>query len=307
MPLPSSGAISLNDVNIELGRASGATISMNESAVRTLFGAGASGTAMSMSQGYGKSNRVTVTLNITSNTTNYNIFNNRGGSYVAGTTDVIVNVASGVVVSATATNVFAMETGTGWTTGDTIRINNSGTIVGRGGTGGPVWGSFTSTSPGTPGGAAMRFQFATSVNNTGIIGGGGGGGGHGAGNSGLGYPGAPGGGGGGFGARGGTWNNNFAADGTATAGGRGNNGWDSAGGAGGAAGVNGGVGGQGSGAVNGAGGGGGGVGASGGAGGRGNGGGWTNFGAGGGAGAATNGAPTFVSWVATGTRYGSIN
>ena len=38
MPLPSSGAISLSQVNVELGRTSTATISMNETAVRNLFG-----------------------------------------------------------------------------------------------------------------------------------------------------------------------------------------------------------------------------------------------------------------------------
>lgn len=53
MALPSSGAISLSAVNTELGQSSTATISMNDTNVRTLFGR--SSGAISMSDGYGKS------------------------------------------------------------------------------------------------------------------------------------------------------------------------------------------------------------------------------------------------------------
>jgi hypothetical protein len=59
MTLQTSGAISLNNVNVELGRSGTASINMNETAVRTLAGK-ASG-AISMSDFYGKSN-ATVTL-----------------------------------------------------------------------------------------------------------------------------------------------------------------------------------------------------------------------------------------------------
>jgi hypothetical protein len=53
MTLQSSGAISLANVNVELGRSSTTNISLNESAVRTLAGV-ASGT-ISLSNLYGKS------------------------------------------------------------------------------------------------------------------------------------------------------------------------------------------------------------------------------------------------------------
>ena len=62
MTLPASGnSISLNQVNTELGRTATATIDMNDSAVRTLFGVGGSGTAISMSSGFGKS-AITISL-----------------------------------------------------------------------------------------------------------------------------------------------------------------------------------------------------------------------------------------------------
>ena len=54
MTLPASGAISFNAINVELCRAGGAQLSLNDSAVRTLFGQ-ASG-AVCMNTGHGKSN-----------------------------------------------------------------------------------------------------------------------------------------------------------------------------------------------------------------------------------------------------------
>ena len=60
MTLQSSGAISLGNVNTELGRSATATISLGETAVRTLAGV-PSGT-ISLSNLYGKSNAPPVTF-----------------------------------------------------------------------------------------------------------------------------------------------------------------------------------------------------------------------------------------------------
>ena len=58
MALPASGAISFRDINVELNLSPTAQISLNDAAVRTLFGI-ASG-AIAMGAGYGKSNRAAI-------------------------------------------------------------------------------------------------------------------------------------------------------------------------------------------------------------------------------------------------------
>lgn len=60
MTLQSSGAISLSNVNTELGRSATATISLGEAAVRTL--AGVPSGPISLSDLYGKSNAPPVTF-----------------------------------------------------------------------------------------------------------------------------------------------------------------------------------------------------------------------------------------------------
>jgi hypothetical protein len=58
MTLPASGAITLNNVNVELGLSGTAAITMNDTVVRTLFGV--SSGAIAMSDGYGKSNAYNI-------------------------------------------------------------------------------------------------------------------------------------------------------------------------------------------------------------------------------------------------------
>jgi hypothetical protein len=85
MPTP-TGTISLNDVNIELGRSSGSNINMNDSAVRTLAGVGGSGTVISMNDLRGKSS---LTVNYPDSATG-SFF----GSDYCGSADVQVDAPS---------------------------------------------------------------------------------------------------------------------------------------------------------------------------------------------------------------------
>ena len=131
--------------------------------------------SISIGSFYGTSKRYTVTLTISSNTTNYNLQTSSVSGYTSGWTDVTVNINSGVTVNASGGN--SSFTVTGFASADTILISNSGTIQGAGGGGG---------SPnGGAGNHAINLSPATysnvrvTNNSGGIIAGGGGGGGRG--------------------------------------------------------------------------------------------------------------------------------
>lgn len=198
MALPSSGQISLQQVNVELGRASTAQISLNETAVRNLFGV-ASG-RIGMAHGYGKSASFVKTLTIAANTQNYNI---RSAAIAAGwdevkPANVTVVINAGVYVGASSTANFGITTGS-FPAGSVITIVNNGYIVGCGGAGGQGGSIYSSPGPGGSGGSAISMNYPVTIQNNGsIFGGGGGGGGaeDGGGGGGAGYSGGAGGGGG---------------------------------------------------------------------------------------------------------------
>lgn len=75
MTLQASGAISLNDVNLELARSSGASINMNEYWVRFMAknGTVSSGTSISMSELYGKSYIIAGNSGILTSGTSYTL------------------------------------------------------------------------------------------------------------------------------------------------------------------------------------------------------------------------------------------
>ena len=177
MALPSSGAISLNDVNVELGLSGTAQISLNDAVVRTLF-IRSSG-SISMSDGYSKSNQ--FAFSISSNQTNANLATLATNAGWNGTSKVVATINSGVIISSNSTGTAAL-TISGFSGG--LELTNNGTIVGMGGAGGNG-GNYNNpgqggSSGGTGGTALNTSAYMTLTNNGTIAGGGGGGGGGGA-------------------------------------------------------------------------------------------------------------------------------
>lgn len=171
MALPASGAISLNQVNVELGAGSTSTRSLNDSTTRTLFGV-ASG-QISLSQGYGKANQ--FSFNISSNQTNANLRTLAVNAGWNQTTKVVATVNSGIYISSNGTGTPALTVDGSFPGG--IELINSGTIVGRGGNGGIGKNSGQPGGNGSGGGPALSVSSPVSINNAGTIAGGGGGGG----------------------------------------------------------------------------------------------------------------------------------
>lgn len=210
---------------------------------------------------------------ISSDATNYVL---RNAAITAGWDGIVpldaeVTVSSGIVLSADSTGQYAFDTGVTFPAGTTLALINNGFVIGMGGAGGAAY------TAGSNGGPALRAQYAIGIDAAGgVIGGGGGGGGGDK----------SGGGGGGRSGRTNAAGASGGASGTFSSGGSG-------GGGGGGAGGTTGPGGAGSGA---GGGGGGGWGASGGT---------TGSYAGGTGGAAVVGN-SYITWINTGTRYGSI-
>lgn len=162
----------MSQVNTELGYSSNATISLNQTAVRTLAGV-PSGT-ISMNNLRGKSNAFAFT--ISSNQTNANL---RTLAVAAGwdqTKKVAATINSGVYISSNSTGTPALTVTGSFPNG--VELINNGLIIGMGGSGGgQTIVGFGPGVDGNAGGAALSTSVALSVNNAGTIGGGGGGGG----------------------------------------------------------------------------------------------------------------------------------
>jgi hypothetical protein len=160
MPLPTSGPISLSNVNTELGLSSTAPINLGSSIVRTLFGV-PSGT-ISKSNGRGKANRVSLSVVYSTNTQQATVNPTSLSGYVAGISDIVITVNSGIYVWSDSTSVPAMTINGGLATGDTITLINNGFIIGRGGDGVNGW----LRQVGNNGGPALNLNLPITIDNT---------------------------------------------------------------------------------------------------------------------------------------------
>lgn len=316
MALPSSGPISFNNINVELGVSGTTQASLGQASYRTLAGV-ASG-AISMSNFYGKANAFTFTISSTQ--TNANLRTLAVNAGWDQTTKVIATIASNIYINSNNTGTPALTVNGSFPGG--VELINNGFIVGRGGSGGNG-GSTTSLSPGgqisgtagTAGGLALSVSSAITITNNNTVAGGGGGGGGGGwrmnverdsyGNI---VGGNLSGGGGGGGGRTNTFNNTAGGAGGTTDAGGGANGSVGSSGTSASAG-SGGAGGYTSGAntYGGAGGAGGGWGAAGSSGGSGSGGNSAGGAASGGAAGGAVSGNSNITWAVTGTRLGTIS
>ena len=147
----------------------------------------ASSGSISIGDFFGSRQRVTINLTISSNTQGYQISQQRGGTYEAGFTDIVLT--NNAQVGSTAVGTAGIYTGTApnYASGDTVKIINAGNIRGRGGNGGAgANNAGQGVGAGQIAGDAIETTFPlTVVNNSGakLLGGGGGGGGAGRGST----------------------------------------------------------------------------------------------------------------------------
>ena len=289
MALPSSGTLSLANIQTEFGGANPISLSeyyRNGGLVPNAAQNAAIPTsgAISISNFYGTTNRIPINITLSASAYNYDVYANRGGSYVAGISDITVTVDAGVYIGSTSTATYAMTVSSSFNAGDTVTIINNGTIEGMGGAGGAAIFAANPGNVGLGGGNALSVARATTIQNNSIIAGGGGGGGGGAGytpNKGGSDWGGGGGGGAGYNPGAGGAGPYGGSSGTLTAGGVGGSSPYTTGGTGGGQGSAGGSGGAISGANP------------------------RPGGAGGAAGYYLVGT-SFVTWTATGTRLGQV-
>lgn len=136
-----------------------------------------------MMQAAGAGGVVEIALTISSDTTDYNIYSNRGGTYEAGNSIITLTINSGIYVGSNSTSTAALIIPSDFDASDEIIVINNGFITGRGGAGGTggnasgSCGGGGNGSPGGSGGPAISASRSVSITNNGTVAGGGGGGG----------------------------------------------------------------------------------------------------------------------------------
>jgi len=281
LPVVPGSSLSFSQVNTELGYSSTAQISLNDAAVRTLAGVGASPATIAITNLSGKSNTFSFSF---AGGTNVDL---RSAAITAGWGGVSGVIATNTgIIQSSSTGTAALTVSGSFPNG--VQLINNSTVVGCGGTGGTGAAYLVSGTTGNTGGIAILASVAVSITNNGTFAGGGGGGG--GGGPATAQKGSATGGGGGGG--GGTGFGSGGAGGTGTnqSGSPGSPGTSSAGGAGGIGGLSGGGFRAGSG---------------------GDGGAYASTGAsgqvaGGSGGACTSGNSN-ITWLVTGTRLGALN
>jgi len=171
MALPSTGLISLSQVNTELGRAAGATISLGDAEVRGL--AGVANGAIGLGNLRGKSAQFTHTIIGHQQELNMHTYLQAQGW--DGTSKVEVTVAAGIYIWSDDTTIPALDMGGAFPGG--LTLVNLGFIMGKGGDGGYQLTDRASYVAPTSGGPAIALTGPITIDNSaGYIGGGGGGG-----------------------------------------------------------------------------------------------------------------------------------
>lgn len=131
-----------------------------------------------MMQAAGAGGVVEIALTISGDTTNYNVYSNRGSSYEAGNSIITLTVNSGIYLGSTSTGTAGLIIPSDFHADDQVFIINNGYIVGMGGAGGTGANrSGGAGGAGSAGGPAILASRAVTITNNGIVGGGGGGGG----------------------------------------------------------------------------------------------------------------------------------
>ncbi|WP_347506206.1 hypothetical protein [Pseudomonas anguilliseptica] len=178
MALQTSGLISLSDVNVELGRAANAPISLDEAAVRNL--AGKPTGVISLSDLYGKA--FTFIANVAGGT-NVNLRTAANAAGYDGRQFVELTLTTTATSNSTA--IPALDLGT-WPAGTHLKLVINAYVLGKGGAGG-AGGYQRAGYSGGAGGPAIRANAISGGTITLVMGGGGrayGGGGGGGGSGG---------------------------------------------------------------------------------------------------------------------------